>query len=99
MNPFLDTLTIEQLDGESLELAEVIGIEAFKKLIAVYGGSGVLYIPTLVKLRTSMRDRQLIRDYQGGEKTRRLAQKYQISERRVRQIIQKHEQSDESRGQ
>ena len=39
MNPFLDTLTIEQLDGESLELAEVIGIEAFKKLIAVYGGS------------------------------------------------------------
>ena len=99
MNPFLDTLTIEQLDGESLELAEVIGIEAFKKLIAVYGGSRVLYIPTLVKLRTSMRDRQLIRDYQGGEKTRRLAQKYQISERRVRQIILKHEQTDESRGQ
>lgn len=90
MDPFLDALTLEQLEGDSRELAEVIGMEPFKKLVAVYGGSGVLYVPNLVKLRTVVRDRQLIREYQGGVKIRHLARKYQISERRVRQIIMKY---------
>lgn len=30
MNSFLDDLTLEQLDGDSRELAEVIGMDAFK---------------------------------------------------------------------
>ena len=46
MNSFLDDLTLEQLDGDSRELAEVIGMDAFKKLVEVYGGSGSLYIPS-----------------------------------------------------
>ena len=29
MNSFLDDLTLEQLDGDSRELAEVIGMDAF----------------------------------------------------------------------
>ena len=92
MDPFLDALTLEQLEGDSREFAEVIGMEPIKKLVAVYGGSGVLYIPNLVKLRTGVRDRQLIREYQGGVKIGHLARKYQISERRVRQIILKYNQ-------
>lgn len=31
MNSFLDDLTLEQLDGDALDLAELIGIDAFKK--------------------------------------------------------------------
>ena len=35
MDRFLDALTMEQLEGEALELAEIIELEAFKKLVAV----------------------------------------------------------------
>ena len=34
----LDKLTMEQLHGSQLEIAEVIGIEAYRKLVASYGG-------------------------------------------------------------
>lgn len=39
MDPFLDNLTLEQLDGDAFDLAELIGMDAFKKLVEVYGGS------------------------------------------------------------
>ena len=37
----LDKLTMEQLHGSQLEIAEVIGIEAYRKLVASYGGSSI----------------------------------------------------------
>ena len=37
----LDKLTMEQLHGSQLEIAEVIGMEAYRKLVASYGGSSI----------------------------------------------------------
>ena len=56
MNSFLDDLTLEQLDGDALDLAELIGIDAFKKIVEVYGGSGSLYIPSFATLRAWLRN-------------------------------------------
>lgn len=88
MNSFLEDLTLEQLDGDSRELAEVIGIDAFKKLVEVYGGSSILYVPNFTNLRVTVRDRRLVQEYNSGKTVKQLARKYQLSERRVHQIIQ-----------
>lgn len=90
MNSFLDDLTLEQLDGDALDLAELVGIDAFKKLVEVYGGSSVLYVPNFTNLRVTVRDRQLMQEYHSGKTVKQLARKYQLSERRVRQIIQRY---------
>lgn len=34
-------ISIYQLDGEQREIAEVIGLEAYKKLVERYGGSHI----------------------------------------------------------
>lgn len=47
MDKFLDELTIEDLKGETQELAETIGLDAFKRLVQAYNGTGRLYIPQL----------------------------------------------------
>ena len=62
MNSFLDDLTLEQLDGDALDLAELIGIDAFKKIVEVYGGSGSLYIPSFATLRAGLRNQKLVQD-------------------------------------
>lgn len=87
MDPFLDNLTLEQLDGDAFDLAELIGMDAFKKLVEVYGGSSILYVPTFAKLRNAARDRQLLQEYQSRKNLKHLARKFQMSERRARQII------------
>ncbi len=90
MDRFLDALTMEQLEGEALELAEIIELEAFKKLVAVYGGAGTLYIPRLSHLRAAARDRLILGEYRAGRKAKYIDQKYQFSEQRVHQIVQEY---------
>lgn len=50
MDKFLDELTIEDLKGETQELAETIGLDAFKRLVQAYNGTGRLYIPQLSRI-------------------------------------------------
>ena len=44
MDKFLDELTIEDLKGETQELAETIGLDAFKRLVQAYNGTGLSLI-------------------------------------------------------
>ena len=42
----IDRIALEQLDGEQREIAELIGIESYKKLVRYFGGglqSGYAY--------------------------------------------------------
>lgn len=87
MERFIQTITMEQLEGDALQLAETIGLDAFKKIVEIYGGSNALYVPRFTKLRNEARDREIIREYLAGVKAKHLAHKYQISERRIHQII------------
>ena len=61
----LDKLTIEQLHGSQLEIAEVIGIEAYRKLVASYGGSSI-YISKADSVMNGLRDAEIFRRFDGS---------------------------------
>ena len=82
----IDMLTdVNQLVGEQKELAETIGLEAYKKLIRNYGGSQ-LYIQQTDSVMKQMRDREIIEKFSGGN-YRELSREYGISEMTVRVIV------------
>ena len=61
----LHLLTIDDLDGENRELAELVGMEAFIKLVEVYGGTGKLYVPQADKVLIPVRDEKIREEYDG----------------------------------
>ena len=65
-NELLNELELEDLQGEARDLAETIGMDAFRRLVDVYGGTGRVYIPQADKLLIPIRDR-LIRDEYNGD--------------------------------
>lgn len=85
-NELIDQLTVEDLSGETLELAECIGIEAFRRLLKTYGGTGRMYIPQPDKLLIPLRDR-MIREEYNGSNLYALCRKWDLGESMVRKII------------
>ena len=82
----IDILTgTEQLIGEQKELAETIGLEAYRKLIANYGGNPV-YIPKVETVLKEIREREIKENF-NGKNYRELSKKYGISEMTVRRIV------------
>ena len=82
----LNELKLEDLQGEARELAETIGMDAFRRLVDVYGGTGRVYIPQADKLLIPIRDR-LIRDEYNGSNVYALCKKWNLSEGYVRGIV------------
>lgn len=80
----LEELTLEDIPKTHKDIAEYIGIDAFKKLVELLGGSS-LYIPKEASLTRPIRNR-VIRDKFNGD-YRVLARKYDISEAQVRNIL------------
>lgn len=92
MDNFLEELTIEDLKGEAQELAETIGLDAFKRLVQAYNGTGRLYIPQLSRITAPIRDRRIYEGYKhGGLDVSKLALKYALTDAYIRQIIKEHE--------
>lgn len=83
----IDNLTLQDLDNEYSDIAECIGIDAFKKLVYLCGGS-MLYVPKCDSLVKALRDRNIQNEF-NGENYRLLARKYGLTERRVRDILAK----------
>ena len=52
----LELLELDDLQGEARELAECIGMEAFRRLLERYGGTGKMYIPQPDKVVIPVRD-------------------------------------------
>ncbi len=91
----LDELTLDDLDPEQRELADCIGLEAYKKLVATYAGSS-LNIRMPGNLTIKQRNRKLIKEFNGynfGE----LARKYGLTERQIRYIVADHVRLERSR--
>ena len=88
VDDFLKSLTIDKLEGDALELAQVIGMDAFRNLVSIYGGSGYLYIPQLSTLRASARNQNIQREYYEGARVKDLARKYHLSTRQISAILQ-----------
>ena len=81
----LDQLILEPLHGNQRELAETIGIEAYKRLVLKYGG-GNIYICKPDTLLQPLRDDAIYHHFT-GDNYRELALAYHLTEKTVRDII------------
>ena len=82
----IDNLTgTEQIREDQRELADVIGLEAYKKLIRHYGGNQ-LYIQQVDSVLKDMRDKELNEKFDGSN-YKELSREYGISEMTIRDIV------------
>lgn len=85
MDNVIDYLQIDDLIGEQREIAEAIGLDAYKKLVTLCGGS-YIYLPKRESYTRQIRDR-VIRSEYTGTNANKLARKYGLSVGRIRKIV------------
>lgn len=78
-------VTPEQLSGDKKALAEVIGLDAYKKLVQHYGGS-YIYINKPDTVTRKERNDEICSKFDGSNYSR-LAQEYNLTENRIRSIL------------
>lgn len=78
---------ISQLRDDQRELAEVIGLEAYKKLIRHYGGNQ-LYVQQAGSVLKDIRDKEIREKFDGGN-YKELSREYSVSEMTIRDIVAK----------
>ena len=85
-NELMRNLSLEDLEGNARELAELIGMEGFIRVVEVYGGSSNLYIPKAEQLVRPLRDDCIRREFNGSNMSQ-LARKWGLTERYIREIL------------
>ena len=80
----LDSLTRDDLPDGVMDIVDSIGIDAFKDLVRLAGGSN-LYIPNESSLVKSYRNKKIREEFNGDYKV--ISRKFGISEVQVRNII------------
>lgn len=84
---FIEKLTIDDLDEEQQELADCIGIDAYKKLVTAYAGCTInVRVPE--GLTREIRNRNIRNEFNGSNYNE-LAVKYHLSNRMIRNIVDK----------
>ena len=78
-------IELAHLDGEQRELAECIGIDAYRTLSQAYGG-GSVYVAKAEAILKDERDRRIFREYHCRTGPA-LAQHYSLADNTVRKII------------
>ena len=81
----LEKLTLEDLDEDQRQLAECIGLEAYKNLLRNYAGS-YIYICKPDTFPANVRDEQIRKEFNGYNYLE-LAKKFNLSEISIRRII------------
>ena len=79
MDKLLELLTLDDLQGESKDLAELLGLDAFKALVESFGGANI-YIPKADSLILPLRNDLIVREYE-------LSRKWGLTERRIQDIV------------
>lgn len=81
----LDELTLDDLDEKQRELADCIGLEAYKKLVSTYSGE-----PIIVRmpdgLTRTLRNKKIRSNY-NGHNIKELSKKYGLHENTIRDIV------------
>ncbi len=90
----LDKLTLDQLHGNQREIAETIGIEAYKKLVMKYRGSNI-YIGKADDVLRASRDEEIYRKF-NGENYLALAHAYGLAEKTIHDIIRAQKEIESS---
>ncbi|MGN1137103.1 MAG: Mor transcription activator family protein [Oscillospiraceae bacterium] len=81
----LNEITLEDLDQEQRELAECIGLDAYKKLVATYAGESItIRMPDRLTIR--QRNSKICEEFNGYNFTE-LAHRYKLTERQIRYIV------------
>lgn len=81
----ISEIKLTDLMGEQRELAELIGLETYIKLVRLVGGSNI-YIAKEDKLLAIVRNRRIKEEY-NGRNISYLKNRYRLSERRIRHIL------------
>lgn len=79
------SFSLEDLQEQHREIAEVIGIENMVKLSEVFGGSSI-YIPQKRELLKNRIYKAISEEFDGGN-IKKLAAKYQVSEATIYKIV------------
>ncbi|MDE6798326.1 MAG: DNA-binding protein [Ruminococcus sp.] len=79
--------SLGQLSGDQRELAETVGLDAYKKMVGQYGGSSI-YINKTDTITRSGRNAEIQQKFNGSN-YRELAKEYGLSEPSVRRIVNK----------
>ena len=79
--------SLEQLFGEQRELAEIVGLNAYKKMVRQYGGSSI-YINKTDTITRFGRNTEIQQKFNGSN-YRELAKEYGLSESGIRKIVNK----------
>ena len=82
----LEYLIKDDLPKGEVDIVDVIGMDAFKDLVKLAGGS-LLYIPNESNLVKPIRNRMIREEFRGSYKD--ISLKYGISEIQVRNILNK----------
>lgn len=85
MNLFED-VTFEDLGEDQREVAELIGIENYLKMVSIFGG-GAIYIPKPDGVFRAARNRKIIEDYRNGKSYKFIAKKYNLTKSAVVNIL------------
>lgn len=81
----LEKVRLEDLNQEQQEVAELIGLDSYKKLMAEYGGMSI-YIPKDDRLERMERNDKIRSEFDGYN-FRELAMKYGLTEVSIRSIV------------
>lgn len=79
-------VTLDDLNEEQLQVVEVIGLEAYKRLIHYYAGTSI-YIPKFSEIERRKRNEKIRIEYEKNADIKALALKYGLSEIQIRTII------------
>lgn len=84
---YIDKITLENLKEEQKEIAEIIGIENYIRLVKCFGGSSI-YIHKADTISRVIRDEQIKIEF-NGHNYKELALKYNLSTNQIREIVDK----------
>lgn len=90
---FFHKITLDDLKGDQREVAEIIGIDNYKKMVTHFGGDSV-YIQKRDTIIKEIRSQHIAKEFNGFN-YRELALKYNLAERTIREIVSKALNQDE----
>lgn len=79
------TIRASDLNEEQLQLAELIGLDNFKKLVLTFGGLN-LYIPKKDSFNRAARNEEIRQKFTGAN-FKELAAEYDLTEVQIRSIV------------
>ncbi len=90
---WLEVIKLEDLPSEQRDIAETIGMDAYRRLISGYSGTTV-YVALQDSVTSAARNREIFSDFNAGASFKKVARKFGLSERYVREIIRKIEMEE-----